>query len=257
MYLPNATYLVSNTLKWSNGTANNGGWDGFLSIQGQSRAGTIIKLQNNRPAFANPAAPTAVLMTGSRDGQGVYNDANGEGNQAFENRILNLTVDVGTGNPGAIGVDYQVSNWGAMRNVTVRTSDPGKAGFCGVSLLRRDNGPGIIEKVSIDGFQYGIRASREIAQFTLEHISLSGQSVVGIEDNDAILAIRKLTSSNAVPSVRVGGNALLNLLEANLSGGTAAGSAIDFTGSVFNITCESGHYEQRIPNTEQPTPNQH
>jgi hypothetical protein len=227
VYVPNGTYLVSNTLRWNNGNpADNGGWRAFLSMQGQSRAGTIIKLRN--ATFTDPANPRAVIMTGSRDDSNAYNDANGEGNQAFENSISHLTVDVGSGNPGAIGVDYQVSNWGGMREVTIRSSDAAKAGFCGISLLRRDNGPGIIEKVSVDGFQYGIRAGQEIAQFTLEHISLSGQSVVGIEDREAVLAIRKLTSVNTVPAVRASSQALLNLLEANLTGGSPAHSAIEF-----------------------------
>jgi hypothetical protein len=227
VYVPNGTYLVSNTLKWNNGNpADNGGWRAFLSMQGQSRAGTVIKLKN--ATFTDPANPQAVIMTASGDCCGNYNDANGEGNQAFENSISYLTVDVGAGNPGAIGVDYQVSNWGGMREVTIRSSDAAKAGFCGINLLRRDNGPGIIEKVSIDGFQYGIRAGQEIAQFTLEHISLSGQSVVGIEDREAVLAIRKLTSVNAVPAVRVSSQALLNLLEADLTGGSPAHSAIEF-----------------------------
>jgi hypothetical protein len=226
VYLPNGTYLVSNTLKWNNGNpADNGGWRGFLSMQGQSRAGTIIKLKDN--TFTNVAIPQAVIMTASGDCCGNYSDVNGEGNQAFENSVTYLTVDVGSGNPGAIGIDYQVSNWGALREVTVKSTDINKVGFCGISLLRRDNGPGIIERVSVDGFQYGIRAGQEIAQFTMENVSLSSQSVVGIEDKEAVLAIRNLTSVNSVPAIRASSQSLLNLLGANLSGGAPGGSAIE------------------------------
>lgn len=229
VYLPNGTYLVSNTLKWKNNSTDNGGWGAFLSMQGQSRSGTIIKLKNN--TFTDPLNPQSVIMTGSRDDQGVYNDGNGEGNQAFEINLSHFTLDVGSGNAGAIGIDYQVSNWGALREVTVQSSDANKVGVCGVSLLRRDNGPGLIEKISIDGFQYGIQAGQEIAQFTLEHISLSKQSVLGIDQREAVMPIRDLTSVNAVPAIRVSAQALLNLLEANLTGGSSSKSAIEFVDS--------------------------
>ena len=228
IYFPNGTYLVSSTLKWHNGDYSSwsGGWGAYLSLQGQSRAGTIIKLKAN--TFTSITSPQPVIMTGSRDDQGAYNDTNGEGNQAFENSILNMTIDVGTGNPGAIAVDYQVSNWGVMREVTIKSSDAGKAGFCGISMLRRDNGPGMIENVSVDGFQYGIRVGQEIAQFTLENISLSSQSIVGIEDIEGVLAIRKLTSVNTVPAIIASKQALLDIIEANLTGGSSANSAIEY-----------------------------
>lgn len=226
VYFPNGTYIVSNSLLWKNASSDNGGWRAYLSIQGQSRAGAIIKLKNN--TFTDVANPKAIIVTGSRDDQNRYSDLNGEGNQAFENSISFLTIDVGSGNAGAIAVDYQVSNWGAMRQVTIKSSDPGKAGFCGISLLRRDNGPGLIEKVSIDGFQYGIRAGQEIAQFTLENVTVTNQSVVGIEDKEAIMAIRNLASVNSVPAIRASSQSLLNLLNGNLTGGASTNSAIEF-----------------------------
>ena len=47
--------------------------------------------------------------------------AAGGGNEAFRHSIINLTVDVGSGNAGAIGISYLVSNRGSLEDVTVRS----------------------------------------------------------------------------------------------------------------------------------------
>lgn len=229
VYLPAGTYLVSDTLKWRDPrNPSNGGWGRFLSIQGQGRGHTTIRLADRAPGFGDPASPKPVVMTASGDDFNNYSDANGEGNQAFENSIRDLTIDVGRGNPGAVGVDYQVSNWGAIRNVTIRSSDPAGAGYCGIRLERRDNGPGLIAGVTIEGFQYGVRASQEICTMVFEDLTLRNQKALGIFQKDAIFSARRLSSHNAVPAVRASGNAHLVLVDSFLSGGRQQACAVEF-----------------------------
>ncbi len=220
VYLPDGVYLVSDTLKWQN-AANAGdkvqGWGPFLQLQGQSRGKTIIRLKENAPGFDKEDAPKAVLQTGSSGAHGGKTYQNGEGNEAFENHIRDFSVDTGTKNAGAVGIDYQASNCGAMRHVSIK----GK-GFCGIALTRRDNGPGLVKDVSIEGFRFGLRTSQEIAHFTLEDVTLRGQSEAGIWMRDSIVAARHITSQNSVPAIQMAGVSLLALFDSQLSGEGAA-----------------------------------
>lgn len=229
VYLPNGTYLISRTLQWRSGEGGAwNGWGRYLTLQGQSRTGTVLRLKDS--SFLDKGKPQAVLYTAS--GNDANNDpyrANGSGNQAFEDSICNLTVETGRGNPGAVGVDYQVSNWGALRDVTIRSGDG--QGVAGISLTRRDNGPGLIKNVEVDGFDTGIAAAQEICHLTLENINLAGQHVVGIEDQDAVFPIHNLVSRNAVAAVRAGGNALLTILGGRLTGGETTRSAVEVSGA--------------------------
>lgn len=227
VYLPNGIYRVTDTLRWNNGDPQSpvGGWGPFLQLQGQSRAGTILRLPDHASGFDDPTHPKAVVQTGSSgaDGHKAYHD--GEGNEAFENHLRDFTVEIGAGNAGAVGVDYQASNVGAMRHVTVRAA--AGSGYCGVSLTRRDNGPGLLKDVAVEGCRYGLRLGQEIAQFTLEDVGLSGQGECGVWCHDAVLAVRGLRSRNAGPAVRLSGVALLVLLDAELvKTGDGVGAAI-------------------------------
>lgn len=227
VYFPNGTYLLSDTLRWNDGTAHHGGWGRFLSLQGQSQSRVILRLKAYAPGFTDTSHPRALIQTASGDDANRYSDLNGEGNQGFENHIRNLTVEVGRGNLGAIGIDYQVSNWGALREVTLKSRCADDGGYIGINLQRRDNGPGLIKNVTIDGFQYAVIAHQEIVQMTMEYLTLRNQRVVGIQEENSVFAIRKLTSVNRVPAVRVMGNGLLDLLESTLTGGAGMVSAIE------------------------------
>ncbi len=231
IYLPNGTYLVSDRLQWRNVTTGfSAGWGAYLSMQGQSQAGTIIKLKNGATGYNSASSPKAVIYTASRDDQNVYDDATGPGNQAFQNSVKNLTVDIGSGNLGAIGIDYQVSNWGSLRNVTVRTSDPAQAGYAGVSMTRRDNGPGLVKNLQVTGFQHGVLIGDFSYGMVLDTISLSNQTTDGISITDEPTSIENFTSANTVPALVINGNTVVNLINANLTGGAATNVAIDNQG---------------------------
>ncbi len=234
LYFPNGVYNVRQTLWWrdtsaapASGTPGFGGWGRFLSFQGQSQNGVVLKLRDR--TFVDPARPQAVIMTASGDDFNQYDNTDGRGNQAFGNYLQNLTVDVGANNPGAIGIDYQVSNYGALRNVTIRSGDPAKQGHTGLSMTRRDNGPGLIQNVRIEGFDTGIRTKGEVYSLVLENVALAGQNTVGV-DNDAMpLSIRALASTNAVPVLRSRNSAHVVLLDSHFAGtnGASVVAAVD------------------------------
>lgn len=155
IYLPEGVYDISDQLeaKGSNLSFSDGWLAGFL-LRGQNEATTVLRLADNAAGFTSASSPKAVLITGSEN----PTNSSGGGNQAFRHTISNLTIDVGSGNSGAIGIDFMVHNRGAIEDVTIRTSDPNDAGVSGIELSRATPGPGLINDVTIEGFDYGIRA---------------------------------------------------------------------------------------------------
>jgi hypothetical protein len=153
LYLPAGTYLVSDRLAWKDSA---GRWKPFLTVQGAGRDYTTIKLKDKAPGYNDPSAPKAVLFTASflkpgqdPSGGGKNWTERGEGNEAFQNNIFDLTVDTGSNNPGAIGIDYLANNQGILKNVTIRSAD-GK-GIAGLSLMRKWPGPLLLQNVTVRG----------------------------------------------------------------------------------------------------------
>ena len=64
IYLPNGTYLISKTLRW--GTNQK-----LTTLQGQSRAGTILRLKDACPGFTDPAQPGRDGLDGRHAGPAV------------------------------------------------------------------------------------------------------------------------------------------------------------------------------------------
>jgi hypothetical protein len=225
LYFPNGRYLVSSTLEWKNA---GGGWAAYLSFQGESEAGTVIRLRDRATGFGDPNSPKAVLYTAAQVDKDP-SSPNGTGNEAFRNNICNLTVDTGLGNPGAVGIDYLANNQGRLSDVTVRSRDG--SGKIGVSLTRRWVGPLLGKNLSVFGFDYGIAVAGSIASVTLEHISLTGQRVAGLRNDENVVSIRGLTSDNSVPAVQnAQWPALMTLMDVVARGGVPTISAVQNSG---------------------------
>ncbi len=234
VYLPAGTYRVSDTLRWKhdNEEGPSHGWGRFLQLRGAGIGRSVIRVADATPGFTDAAKPKAVVQTGSSGSHGDKQYWNGEGNEAFANYLRDFTIDIGAGNPGAIGIAYQASNTGAMRQVELRAA-PG-SGLTGIDLTRRDNGPGLLSGVTIAGFAVGIRTSQEICQFTGENLVLKDQREVGVLIHDAVLALRSVASDSRAPAIRIEGVGLCDLLDSNLNapaGPGAAKAAIEIAGN--------------------------
>jgi len=225
IYFPNGTYLVSDRLEWRD---SSGEFTAYLTFQGQSRTNTIIKLKDSSTGYADPDTSKAVIFTASLDDGAphIYDRSIGEGLQAFRNYIRNLTVDTGTGNSGAIGIDYIANNVGSISDVTIRSGDG--QGARGLSMARKYPGPGLIKNVSIEGFNYGIYVSNRQTSMTFENITLHNQIVAGIYNKDNIVSIRGLNSINSVPVIQNPGlYGLITVLDGEFSGGSPSECAIE------------------------------
>ncbi|MBW4691353.1 MAG: glycoside hydrolase family 55 protein [Lyngbya sp. HA4199-MV5] len=188
IYLPNGTYLVSGTLSWPAGTPGTGNDYKNTILQGQSQKGAVIKLKNRAAGFTDASAPKAVIFTGPAPAQ------------RFGNSIRNLTVDTGVGNTGAIGIQFNASNQGSMRQVTIQSGD--RQGVNGLDMSFTDEiGPLLIKSVTVKGFQHGIRTGFSVNSQTLEDVTLHNQTVYGLYNTGQIVTIRSLTSTNTVTGI--------------------------------------------------------
>ncbi len=183
IYLPNGTYLVSNTLRWGTGQKHQ-------VLQGQSVDGTVIKLQDNCGGFSIPERPLAVLWTGKAPGQ------------RFRNGLRNLTIDTGKGNAGAIGAQFMANEQGTIDTVHIRC---GESGPLGLDLgYTAEQGPCLLTHVRVTGFDVGIETKGVANSITAEDIALDGQKTAGWRNDGQPVFIRNLRTTG-------GASAFLNV----------------------------------------------
>ena len=237
IYLPNGTYLVSNQIQWPDNF--NGSESQKRNIlQGQSTAGTIIKLKNSASGFTDPATPKSVIWTGSAPAQ------------RFRNAIRNLTVDTGTGNAGAIAIQFIANNQGAVRNVTIQSGDG--QGIAGLDLIYTNEvGPCLIKNVKVIGFNRGISTGYSVDSQTFENITLQNQREYGFYNGGQVISIRGLTSTNAVPAV-YNPSGLVTLLDSSLKGvgGASSQPAINNGSKLFARNITTSGYQIAIQNND-------
>ena len=220
VYLPAGTYVVSRTLARHYGDGKFG--SGMILI-GESRDATIIRLRDHAPGFDNPDTPRGVIMTtaklldGSPTSGGKDYTHKGEGNDAYENFVEHLTIDVGGGNPGAIGIDYLANNIGALRDVTVHA--PGNSGAIGIAMLRKWPGPALLQQVDVRGFNIGIAVGNSEYGVTLDHVHLSGQRKIGLQNTGNAVAAADLITDAPTPVTNTAPGGLVVLADAVLRTG--------------------------------------
>jgi len=215
LFFPAGTYLVSDTLAWIGCC---------MTLQGEGTASSIIKLKDSAAGFGSVNSPKAVIFTP-------------DGNMSFRQNIFDLTVNTGSGNPGAIGLDYISNNWGAIRGVNVITAD--NNAHTGIALTRSWPGPLLIRDTGVQGFNIGIDIKHAEYGPVFENIVLQGQTLAGIRNAGNTITIRKLFSTNSVPALlNTDGIGSAIVLDSALNGGSGSRSALENVGDLFvrNVT---------------------
>jgi regulation of enolase protein 1 (concanavalin A-like superfamily) len=189
-----------------------------LHIAGQSESGTIIR--------ASQSFSGAMIKTEGDNGQQSGGVPLNPAGNTFDNSISDLTVDAN--GFSVSGIDFLSNNTGNVRNVTVKG---GGTANTGILVSRSYPGPCILEDVVVNNFATGIAVGQAEYCVTMENITLSNQSSVGISSSGNSVFIRKLTSTNtnAVHAISNGTNGLLVVLDssATYSSGTTTANAID------------------------------
>jgi hypothetical protein len=230
VYFPNGTYLVNNTLQISGicvtGGTGNCGVSAPL-VQGQSRAGAVIKLASG--SFTSAASPKPVLFSGD----GVA--------QIFNRGIHNITVLVGANNAGANGIRWFSNNTGLMSEVNVICEDGGAN--IGVDLAGGEQGPCGMRDIYVKGFGTGCK-SNALNSVTVWNLTVENARVCGVLNEGNPLYIDNYTSANAVIGVRNTG--YLMLTNAQMTGGTSAQSAINNSGLLSARDVRATGYQKAL-----------
>lgn len=235
VYLPAGSYLVSAPLikRYADGRFASG-----MLLVGASASDTTIRLADHAAGFGDPAAPRGVVMTTSKllDGTptsgGKDYTGKGEGNDAYENFVEDLAIDVGAGNPGAIGIDYLANNTGAIRNVHVTA--PAGSGAIGLSMQRKWPGPALLQHVSVHGFDTGIAVANTEYGITLDHVRLDGQRRLGLANAANAVSAANLTitaTGTAIANHSVKG--LVTLTDSVLRRGSEDAAALRNDGAIM------------------------
>ena len=201
VYLPNGTYLISDTLRFAKGDRRSH----RIILQGQSAKGTVIRIADRSPRFQSPREPLAMVNTGRAPAQ------------RFRHSLRDLTFDTGADNPGAIAVQYMANNQGTIDRVIIRD---GGVSAIGLDLgYTNEQGPCLIRRVHVEGFDAGVSLKHGVCSVTMEDITLRNQRVSGIDNDGQPLFVRRLHSDNAVPAMTVPNrHAFVTLVDSHLQG---------------------------------------
>jgi len=220
LYFPNGTYLVSDTIRYtvrdlqnSFGSEKNR----LIHFRGESERKSVLKLKDGCAGFeAGAERPVVDIMGGISS------------NNSMHNFFENLTIDVGSGNPGAVGLVFFANNCGAVRNVTIRSSDPERRGQAGFVIRNRNSSCVLVKHLTVVGFECGISIRHNRLNTVLEHIHVREQRICGVHVDRHNVSLRRLTSEIAVPALKITGReSVVDFVDSDLRGRDTGCPAID------------------------------
>jgi hypothetical protein len=184
IFLPAGTWVVTDTLRWPKGEGGNG--EKRTILQGAGMALTKLLLPPSTPGFIQE--PRSVLWTGVKPAQ------------RFRNAVRDLTIEIGPGNPQAIAMQFNASNQGTIRNVTLRAARD--AGLIGLDMGFTDEiGPLLVRNLTVEGFETGIVTKWPVNSNTFEHVTLRDQRKLGWHNYHQMIFVRQLHSENSVTTL--------------------------------------------------------
>jgi len=228
IYIPNGTYKISDTIIYrgeditSPGRFTPGHYDICrMKFIGQSRAKTILRLVDNAPKFQDKAHPRPLLTFQHPDT--IFNNVPGS------NEIRNLTINAGSGNPGAAAVMFQAANQSDIRNVTLASGDGG--GAYGL-WFKIGSVQGYYTDITIEGFDYGIvDAVNPEGDPAIENLTLKNQNVAGIHHFGGGMSLCNVlsdqTAHGATALLIDGTGPQTVIINSKLIGGAAGNPAIE------------------------------
>ena len=239
LYFPDGVYLVSDKLTFGKGRARS------MHLRGQSRQGTIIRLKPNADGFQDANKPKPLLTFFDAEG--------GHSNDAFNNAIDNLTLEIGPGNPGAVGVDFHNNNNGYIKGLAIASLDG--SGVAGLRIHHGAAGIGYIKELSITGFDYAITVKDHKINYVFEHIRISDQRKAGLLNDGKPVQVRDLHSTNRVPAIQnINQGGQIVLLDSVLSSQGGPVAIDNRAGALFVRNVMTEGYDAAVRNGEEVIP---
>jgi len=170
VFIPLGTYLISDTLEADQITKAYGDIKPnkpcIIIGGGNGEIQPKIVLAPNSNGFQNPNAPKNVIYIWTH-GADVFE--NPQPNINTNQIIRNIDIEIGEGNPGAIGIHHDGAQGSGIENVTVYAGD----GYAGIFGLQA--GGGGTHNVTVYGGMYGLDASSSLATAA----TVSGSTFIG------------------------------------------------------------------------------
>ncbi|MDF1740325.1 MAG: glycosyl hydrolase family 28-related protein [Verrucomicrobiales bacterium] len=186
IYLPPGTYRVTDTLKWPDGD-HPGVAQKRTILQGAGEALSILEVPEKTKKFTE-GQHSPVIWTGNKPAQ------------RFRNAVRDLTIRIRKDNWNAIGMQFNASNQGGIRNVTIESENG--SGKIGLDLGHTDEiGPLLVKNLTVDGFEVGISTKWPVNSATFETITLRDQRKFGWWNYHQMIFVRKLSSENRVTAL--------------------------------------------------------
>ena len=230
IYFPKGTYLVSDTISYSFDNLCNilGGLPGMelntqIHFKGESRDDVVIKLKDHCNGFGfGDNRPVVSFMRAEQS------------NVAMNNTFEDITIDVGKGNSGAVGLVFFANNTGAVRNGLIVSSDEQYRGYAGLEIRHEIVSGCYVKNLEVVGFDYGVRVTPVRHYVTLESVSLFSQRKAGIAVRHTVVSIHNLYSNNEVQAITINGaSAHVVLVDGILEGGHKLRTAIECKMGMF------------------------
>lgn len=177
LYLPNGVYQLSRTLTVASRV---GPW-----IYGETCDGVVLRMKDG----ITDTNVTSVIRT-------LADETNAGSADWFMRNLRNFTIDAGN-NPRLDGIRWFSNNSGALKNVRIRGN-----GAVGVNIgFAGQNGPNLVQDVTIDGFDTGVRAAW-IWGTTLSRVTIRNARTEGVYVNATAVGIEDLKVENAPRALR-------------------------------------------------------
>jgi len=164
-----------------------------IRLLGESRETTVLRLKDGAAGFGEgahkPILSYHLLSRGS--------------NVNYGNFLEGVTVDAGCGNPGAVGVKWSCSNYGAIRDVALK----GRGALVGVDMPVA-NVCGYFQRLSVEGFRTAFRcAAGHESTLTVEDVSVRTAAVAFAAEGDScggsLLNLRHVSCADVATNVVV------------------------------------------------------
>ena len=186
IYLPSGDYQVSDTLRWPVGEGESESQKRTI-LQGAGILHSTICVPDGSTAFSG-SDPRPVIWTGAMPANHL------------RNAVRDLKIMVGAENPAAVGLQFNASNQGCIRNVVIEAEED--SGITGLDLGYTDEiGSLLVENIAVKGFEYGISTKWPLNSITFENVILRDQRRLGWWNYHQMVFLRGLVSHNWVPAV--------------------------------------------------------
>ena len=188
LYFPEGTYLVSDTLCYRHKDLQNtykNELNQWIRIRGAGVNRTVIRLKDGATGFGKgERKPVISFMAAEKS------------NVSMSNYCEDLTINTGSGNPGAVGLDFYANNSGAARHLRIVSGDG--AGFAGLQLGHANYSGILVKHVEVEGFDHGLHVdSGTFGMYAhAEDIRLRGQRVSGITVGAISLSLRNIQTTD-------------------------------------------------------------